>query len=174
MQTSPASSAHPLGPPYCKSESLSVLRKSCLARSRISGSSLKAGRAKSGGQAQWLRHAGPSAAPASVHILSHVVPGQACALCAVPTPLERRENNSRSKSPSRLGAHGKMGPAEACALCCLPGGPQTDSGAGKGGSSSLDILADLALQPLPPLLQLLDGAFLWELVRGASELTLSQ
>lgn len=38
----------PRCPPYCKSESLSVFRKSCLARSRISGSSLRVGGGRSG------------------------------------------------------------------------------------------------------------------------------
>lgn len=38
----------------------------------------------------------------------------------------------------------------------------------------LDILADLPLQALPPLLQLLNGALLGKLVWGAAELTLSQ
>lgn len=45
---------------------------------------------------------------------------------------------------------------------------------GSAAGGLLDILADLPLQALPPLLQLLDGALLGELVRGAAELTLSQ
>lgn len=45
-----------------------------------------------------------------------------------------------------------------------------DSGAG----ALLDILADLPFQALPPLLQLLNGALLGELVRGTAELALSQ
>lgn len=55
---------------------------------------------------------------------------------------------------------------------CAPSVPRlpVDSGAG----ALLDILADLPLQALPPLLQLLNGALLRELVRGAAELALSQ
>lgn len=48
---------------------------------------------------------------------------------------------------------------------CLPG---------SGARGSLDILADLPLQALPPLLQLLNGALFRELVRGTAELALSQ
>lgn len=38
----------------------------------------------------------------------------------------------------------------------------------------LDILADLPLKALAPLLQLFDGAVLWKLIGGAAHLTLSQ
>lgn len=62
-------------------------------------------------------------------------------------------------------------------MCSAPSPRWTSKGQrdrGEAGAGSLDILADLPLQPLPPLLQLLDGAGLWELIRGAAELTLSQ
>lgn len=38
----------------------------------------------------------------------------------------------------------------------------------------LNILADLSLEPLPPLLQLLDGTVLRKLIRSAAHLALSQ
>lgn len=38
----------------------------------------------------------------------------------------------------------------------------------------LNILADLSLKPLPPLLQLLDGTVLRKLVRSTAHLALSQ
>lgn len=72
--------------------------------------------------------------------------------------------------------------SEATWLCPLPANLQLPDcvpqhrgclpGSGAGGS--LDILADLPLQALPALLQLLDGALLGELVGGAAELALSQ
>lgn len=46
--------------PHCKSESLSVFRKSCLARSRISGSSLEVRGKGLVKQDQWLQQPGPS------------------------------------------------------------------------------------------------------------------
>lgn len=55
-----------------------------------------------------------------------------------------------------------------------PGRAPTPWPPGSAAGGLLDILADLPLQALPPLLQLLDGALLGELVRGAAELTLSQ
>lgn len=45
---------------------------------------------------------------------------------------------------------------------------------GSGARGLLDILADLPLQALPPLLQLLNRTLLRELVRGTAELALSQ
>lgn len=48
-----------------------------------------------------------------------------------------------------------------------------DGGAG-GDAPLLDILADLALQALPPLLQLLDGALLGELIGRRAHLALGQ
>lgn len=38
----------------------------------------------------------------------------------------------------------------------------------------LNILADLSLESLPPLLQLLDGTVLWKLIRSTAHLALSQ
>lgn len=57
-------------------------------------------------------------------------------------------------------------------LLALSPHPQDLPGSDAGGL--LDILADLPLQALPPLLQLLNGTLLGELVGGASELTLRQ
>lgn len=38
----------------------------------------------------------------------------------------------------------------------------------------LNVLADLSLEPLPPLLQLLNGTVLWKLIRSTAHLALSQ
>lgn len=46
--------------------------------------------------------------------------------------------------------------------------------AGEEAKALLDILADLPLQAVAPLLQLLDGRVLWELVGGAAHLALRQ
>lgn len=59
--------------PHCKSESLSVFRKSCLARSRISGSSLEV-RGKGSGKPRAVAAAARSQpVPAAVHTLPQVV-----------------------------------------------------------------------------------------------------
>lgn len=79
-----------------------------------------------------------------------------------------------SASPScRHSPHGLLAVSpQPHVLLALSPHPQDLPGSDAGGL--LDILADLPLQALPPLLQLLNGTLLWELVGGASELTLRQ
>lgn len=89
-------------------------------------------------------------------------------------PHFRDETTPEVSRPVDSGPTGRWDRQKPVLCAAFQVGLRQTAGRGRGGSSSLDILADLALQPLPPLLQLLDGAFLWELVRGASELTLSQ
>lgn len=50
----------------------------------------------------------------------------------------------------------------------------TAQAASSARTHALNVLADLPLQPMTPLLQLLDGAVLWKLVGRASHLALRQ
>lgn len=167
---------------HCKSAALSIFKKSCLALSKMSGSSLGTSRQRWGwgegqpGRGEGERGAGERKYPVNTeNNKKHTETGK--------NKLKRghqaqhpRERGHRAGTEDRQPPRGNLG--WVVVACPHEGTPSHEGGWGGGTThnppSLLDVLADLAFQALPPLLQLLDGALLRELVGRRPHLALGQ